>query len=241
MALLRGAAAYFWRSDAPDRLIPVVPPSDALAAATAPPAGTAARAPAAGIAGGRYFRSIQMAPRGDRIYLIDHLNRLQAWDIAGSSADAELHASRPGRVFPAINEISNIALRPDGMLLAAADRSGNITLIDTERNVVRGSIRPAGDDGGTVFAAPAFSPDGKLLAVGSPQGTIALYSVGSPARPRLRLRLPGHPRMVNSLKFDPAGSRLASAAFADPPVVEIWDLDLIGRELKGLDLADDSR
>jgi hypothetical protein len=41
-----------------------------------------------------------------------------------------------------------------------------------------------------------------------------------------------------NLVFDTTGTRLASASVADPPVVEVWYLDLIGRELKQRGLAE---
>jgi WD40 repeat protein len=91
-----------------------------------------------------------------------------------------------------------------------------------------------------MFSALAFSPDGHTLATGSHQGSISLYSVASPAQPRLRLRLPGHRGFVNSLVFDAPGTRLASASGTDT-LVEVWDLDLIGRELSRLGLAEESR
>ena len=59
--------------------------------------------------------------------------------------------------------------------------------------------------------ALAFSPDGKSLAVGSPQGQIFLWSVQRPSSPRLSLRLPGQ-RGLGSIVFDPRGQRLASSS-----------------------------
>jgi WD40 repeat protein len=241
MALLRGPSIYLWRHDATDRLIPVIPPPEAPSTPAPSTSESAARAPApGGIPPSRLFRAIQIAPRGDRLYLVDYSYELHAWSLAGSPADDGLHASPVERNLPSVKDISNIALRSDGALLAAADRSGNVALIDTVRRTFRGMIRPLVEESGSVYSALAISPDGSLLAVGSQDGTIALFSVESPARPRLRFRLPGHGSPISSLAFDPTGNRLASASWAEP-VVNVWDLDLIGRELKGLDLADDSR
>jgi len=83
----------------------------------------------------------------------------------------------------------------------------------------------------------AFSPDGRDLAVGSPQGKISLWSVASPKQPHLRLNLPGHRGTNSLLVFDSQGRRLATAGSADP-LVEVWDLDLLQRELIRLGLAD---
>ena len=86
--------------------------------------------------------------------------------------------------------------------------------------------------------ALAFSPDGQDLAVGSQQGTISIWSVAQPTKPRLRFRLPGHRGIVTNLAFDAQGQRLASATGIDP-LVEVWDLELIQQELARLELAGD--
>ena len=79
------------------------------------------------------------------------------------------------------------------------------------------------------WLAMAFSPDGQNLAIGSAEGTISLWSVAQPNQPRLRFHLPGHRGTITSLVFDTQGRRLASAG--TDPLVEVWDLDLIVREL----------
>ena len=45
---------------------------------------------------------------------------------------------------------------------------------------------------------------------------------------------------MTSLAFDAPGTRLASAAGTDP-LVEVWDLDLISRELSRLGLGEEPR
>jgi serine/threonine protein kinase/WD40 repeat protein len=241
MALLRSSSVYLWRSAAPDRLVPVVRPrpeaaTTAAGASAAPSVGVAIP----GTAGPSIaFRSIQIAPRGDRIYLIDLAGHLHTWDIAGSPADAGSRASEPSRRLPFVEGISSFALRHDGAVMAVSDRTGTVTLIDTVRPATLGSFRPSADESASVFPGLAFSPDGRTLAVGSQQGTISLYSVDSPARPRLDLRLPGHHGMVIHLVFDASGTRLASAGI--DPLVEVWDLNLIRRELNWLGLSNPPR
>jgi WD40 repeat protein len=236
MALLRGSSVYLWRREAPDRLVPVVPPPR--------PEGPAAAAPARptmpGTDGGAIrFRAIQIAPGGDRLYLIEFRGRLHIWDLAGARGEAEVRASEADRGLPPIEGIFSLALRPDGSLMAAGDRTGTVTLIDTRRHNVLGSIQPSADEAGSVYSL-AFSPNGQTLAIGSQQGSISLYSVASPARPGLRFRLPGHAGFVTNLAFDAPGTRLASAAGTDP-LVEVWDLDLISRELSRLGLGEEPR
>jgi WD40 repeat protein len=131
----------------------------------------------------------------------------------------------------------SLALRPDGAILALGDRTGNVALFDTNERRWRGAIGPIADETGGFSPALAFSSDGRTLAIGSQVGNIALYSVASPDRPRLRLRLPGHHGRVSGLVFDEPGDRLASASWADP-LVEVWDLTLIGHELARLGLTE---
>jgi WD40 repeat protein len=172
--------------------------------------------------------------------LIDQSNHLHIWDVAGSPADPALRASEsnPNRI--SLDGLTNLALRPDGALLAIGDRAGVVTLIDTVRHSIVGSIRSFNDEAASMMLALTFSPDGRTLAVGSQQGAIALYSVHPPTRPRLRLKLPGHHGLVTHVVFDASGTRLASVSLADPPLVEVWELELIARDLAGLGLAEES-
>ena len=130
------------------------------------------------------------------------------------------------------------ALGRNGKLLAVADQTGQVTLLDAEKLSVLGQLKSAGKEPETLIPPPAlaFSPDGTELAVGSEQGTISLWSLAKPSRPFLLLELPGHRARVSSLSYEPHGRRLASAT--TDPIVEIWDLDIIDGELMRLHLAD---
>jgi WD40 repeat protein len=140
---------------------------------------------------------------------------------------------------PLAESAINLALRPDGAVLAVLDRTGTVTLLETARCRILGQIKPSNGeaDGSWRGMGMAFSPNGNDLAVGSPRGAISLWSVGNSAHPRLRLHLPGHRGPVTNLVFDPHGGRLASAGSADP-LVEVWDLKFIEQELSRLGLAE---
>src|SRR5207249_3939074 len=122
-----------------------------------------------------------------------------------------------------------------GALLAVGDRTGTVTLIDTRTRGLVAKIRPPNEDSDNYWLAMAFSADGESLAIGSTTGTISLCSVTQPREPQPRFHLPGHRGTTTSLVFDTEGRRLASAG--TDPLVEVWDLDLIARELKRLGLA----
>src|SRR5262249_32009324 len=145
------------------------------------------------------------------------------------------------RVLPVTAElpevIISLALRPDGAVLALGDRTGTVSLFDTQHQAVVGRIRSSSAEVDGYVTALAFAPDGRDLAVGTQQGPILVWPATQSDPKEPRLSLPGHRGMVSSLVFDPQGRRLASAGRTDP-LVEVWDLELIQRELTKLGLAD---
>lgn len=238
MAMLRINAVYLWHDEAPDRLIRVVPPPPSMpsAPAVAPPTAPGAGRPR-GSGGERplTFRNVQVAPGGRRIYLSDR--RLHVWDLSRSPGDAEVHATDASAGFPFVDGITGMALRPDGTLLALGHRTGRVTLIDPARRTIVGSIQPSPAESESFLSALAFSPDGHTLAVGSQHGQISVYAIDAPTRPVLRFRLTGHRSFVINLVFDNRGTRLASSGM--DPLVEVWNIDLIRRELQRRGLATD--
>jgi WD40 repeat protein len=244
MALVRSSAIFLWRAETPDRIISVIPPlrygaEPAPAASNGPE-----RAPTTGAnPSAPRFRNVQIAPRGDRLYLIDQIpsspsSRLHAWALASAPEGPHVQARELGSSVPLPEgSFVNLAVRGDGAVLALGDRTGMVTLLDTASLRPLGRIEPASGEAEGFLLALAFSPDGRDLAVGSQQGTISLWSVAQPTRPRRRFHLPGHRGFITNLVFDSSGRRLASSAGLDP-LVEVWDLELIGLELSRLELAD---
>ena len=164
---------------------------------------------------------------------------MHAWAIESRAdgPEAKVQARELDWALPLTDAASSLALRGDGKLLAVGDRAGTVTLVDPERCRVLDRIKPSSGEVESLLLALAFSPQGQDLAVGSQLGTISIWSVVQPTKPRLRLRLPGHRGLVTNLVFDSRGQRLASAAGLDP-LVEVWDLELIQQELARLGLSD---
>jgi WD40 repeat protein len=224
MALIRGSSIYLWHAEYPEELIPLELPRRSPANVSDTP--------------GPVFWSIQISPHGERIYAIEHKGTtglLRAWAIE-NGPDPKSARARELNLAPVPDGASRLALRPDGHVLAVEDRNGKITLLDALGHAVLGTVLPRGAQTDLLLAPLAFSPDGRELAVGSQQGTISLWSVAQPSRPRLRLNLPGHRGRVTQLAYDPRGGRLASAT--TDSIVEVWDLDVIASELLRLKLSD---
>ena len=168
--------------------------------------------------------------------MLGGFNRLIIWSLDPADGSGPIHARRiePPAGLP--ERLTSLALRPDGLLLAIGDlSSGLVSLLDTDAMHLVGQIKPADTDQGFASAL-SFSPDGQLLAVGSPQGQISLWSLAS-VRARSVLRLPGQRGIVRHLVFDARGQRLASNDDGIEPMIEIWNLDLIQRELARLGLS----
>lgn len=176
--------------------------------------------------------TVQLAPRGDRIYMLGDFNRLIVWALDPGVAGGPIKVQRLASAAGLPDGLTRLALRPDGALLAIGDRTGTVTLLDTIRLKVLGRIEPPGED---AQGSLAFSPDGQHLAVYSPQGQILIWSVANPSAPQVSLRLPGQRGMFQSVVFDPRGQRLATSSSAGiEPMIEIWNLELIERELARL-------
>jgi WD40 repeat protein len=231
----RPSAVFLWYSETPDQVQPVVAPpgapgTAALPAKTDPRGSTMTGADADGLR----FREVQIAPGGDRLYLLDDNNTLHVWALDSTS---DGYQTRELPVTAGLPEgLTSLALRPDGAILALGDRTGTVSFVDTRRRTVVSRIRPVGAEADGFVTALAFSPDGRDLAVGTQQGPILVWPASSPVPTEPRLSLPGHRGMISSLVFDPQGRRLASAGRTDP-LVEVWDLELIQRELTRLGLA----
>jgi WD40 repeat protein len=232
----RPSAVLLWHSQTPALVQPVTPPPSSLGE-SASTAQTDLRGNATNgtDAEGLRFRSVQIAPHGQRLYLLDEKFALHLWNLEATSRGYQAHEVAVRSTLP--EGINSLALRPDGAVLALGDRTGAVSFFDTRRLTVTDRIHPASDQTEGFVTALAFAPDGRDLAVGTLEGRILIWPATTPHPKEPRLSLPGHHGLVSSLVFDAQGRRLASAVRNDP-LVEVWDLELIQRELTRLGLAD---
>ena len=152
------------------------------------------------------------SPDGKSLAVGGWSKKLSLWDV-GKRKLIEVVGEHTG-------EILSIAWSPKPNLLATGGTDKVVSLWDMNKK------RRLGDLGQDDRAeSVAFTPDGKLLAVGSGQPesesdkTIVLWDVATGTRRGL---LKGHPRSVVSLDFTPSGDSLVSAG--EDETIRIWDV-----------------
>ena len=136
---------------------------------------------------------------------------LRLWNLDGTWRVQEV----PVAPLVAISR-TNVALSPDGTLLAFRDGDRGVAIWDVAR---RRSVRQRLMRDKGLVSSLAFSPDGRILAVGGGDGTITLWDVAT--GDALGRPLSGHDEdEVEAIAFGPDGRTLVSIG-AEKLIV--WD------------------
>src|SRR5262249_52215313 len=124
------------------------------------------------------------------------------------------------------SDVAQIHFSADDKTLLSWGQDRTLRLWDLKTGQER--CLPVGTNWGTEDQGVAFSPDGRLLALGSAEAAIDLWDV---AGGRLLRKLKGHRQWVTAVAFSPDGKTLASGSSWDR-TIRVWDL-AGGKQAKG--------
>jgi len=165
-----------------------------------------------------WIRSLAFAPNGTLLASGSTDQTVRIWD----AATGQLLATLRGHT----GFIGGVAFSPDGTTLASASRDGSARLWDVASGKEIGSFsfRTALDPDTNLrhwATGVTFSPDGKMLAVGSTEGVVYLVDAKSG---QIIHQLRGHTNwiVIRGLAFSPDGKTLYSAGL--DATVRVWDV-----------------
>jgi eukaryotic-like serine/threonine-protein kinase len=143
---------------------------------------------------GEWVRGLAITPDGKTL-ASSHQRVVRLWDVARRQPVADLKGHT--------EEITAMAISPDGTILATASRDQSVILWDLRS---RRRLQSIADNQGWVNDV-AFSPDGKTLAFGVMDGKVKLWDVAA-----ARIKASGQVRNGSSLAvaFSPDGKTIAS-------------------------------
>jgi WD40 repeat protein/tRNA A-37 threonylcarbamoyl transferase component Bud32 len=149
---------------------------------------------------GQRFTNVQFSPDGKQLAACATSGQVIFWDAV------------TGRSLPSVHtdgQIRQVAYRPDGQRIAAAD-SKRTTIWEAATGKPRLTLAGGAD-------CVAFRPDGQAVATGSADGRVTLWD-GESGQALQDFK---HGAAVLAVAFSPDGAHLAAAAGRR---VEVWDL-----------------
>jgi WD40 repeat protein/energy-coupling factor transporter ATP-binding protein EcfA2 len=135
---------------------------------------------------------------------------LYARDNSGHSIKySDLNSAN--EVIASTEKIISLDLNAAGTMLAGAGVDGNLYIWDIRKNYAATVIKVAAS-----LSAVTFAPDGQQIVVGDRAGQLHLITAGIVSR-----TLPGHSSQIEDIKFNHAGTFMASAS--KDYTVRLWN------------------
>ena len=159
---------------------------------------------------------VKFSPDGQRLAFLDNHGRIYLWEPETGKPP------KPFQAHPSGSEGDQLVFSPDGRRLASASSDESDAKI---WDATTGGLLASYPGPGENLAGVAFSPDGRLLAVGSglhghrENGVVRIWDTQSNQELHT---LRGHVEMTGSLAFSPDCRRLASTSLDQ--TIKIWDM-----------------
>lgn len=161
--------------------------------------------------------SLAFSPDGRRLAVGYDDQGVRIWDTVNGELKQSIATGQH-------SFISGVAFSPDGHWLASGSGDGSVMVLDLAGaeggDATTGIGKPIyqfdiGDD----IHGVAFSPDGKLLAVGSYDQTVTLWNMATGQKVRT---MNGNASYVHAVAFSPNGRWLISATHDN--AVQVWEV-----------------
>jgi WD40 repeat protein len=121
-------------------------------------------------------------------------------------------------------DITAVAAAPDGSSFVTGAADGTAMIWQSRPNEPAVQAHSLVYDAGDSPRVLAYSPDSRILAIGSERGRLSLIDVSDPRQPRLIFAQPAaHAGVLYALSFAPSGQLLASGG--EDGKIRLWTID----------------